>query len=147
MIEITRSVIDLGKVVESVVTPESGGINVFLGTTRNHSKEKRVRMLEYEAYEPMAVRTMEKLAEIAKERWHAHRVSIVHRVGKVPIGEASVAIAVSSAHREEAFKACKFVIDELKRVVPIWKREHFADGTVEWSQHSHEQPASAELEK
>lgn len=139
MIEITKSAIDVQKVIESVVTPESGGIDVFLGTTRNHSKGRNVDLLEYEAYEPMALKIMNRIAEQARQTWEVQNVSLVHRVGKVPVGEASVVIAVSSAHRDEAFRACRFVIDELKRVVPIWKREYFDDGSVEWSQQSHEQ--------
>ncbi len=145
MIEITKSAIDVQNVIASVVTPESGGIDVFLGTTRNHSNEKKVVMLEYEAYEPMALKMTEYIAEQAKQRWELHKVSIVHRVGRVPVGEASVVIAVSSSHRDEAFKACRFLIDELKRVVPIWKREHFEDGTAEWSLQTHEQSIFSEL--
>lgn len=127
-------------VIESVRTPESGGIDLFIGTTRNHSNGKKVAQLEYEAYEPMAIRTMEQISEQAKQTWDLHAASIVHRLGKVPVGEASVVIAVSASHREEAFKACRFLIDELKRVVPVWKREYFEDGSVWWSQYSDEQP-------
>ncbi len=144
MIEITTSNIDVQKVIESVAGPESGGIDVFLGTARNHSKGRTVVLLEYEAYEPMALNMMKKIAEQAQQKWDLHKASLVHRVGRVPLGEASVVIAVSSAHRDEAFRACRFLIDELKRVVPIWKREHFEDGTMEWSLASHEQTAVAE---
>ncbi len=139
MIAITASPIDLTMIVESVVTPESGGINIFVGTTRNHSRGKTVTALEYEAYESMALRKMQEIANQAQTSWEVQRVSMVHRVGRVPVGESSVVIAVSAAHRDEAFRACRFLIDELKRVVPIWKREYFADGTVEWSLHAHEQ--------
>jgi molybdopterin synthase catalytic subunit len=139
MIAITTSPIDLKVIFESVVTPESGGIDIFVGTTRNHSHGKTVTALEYEAYESMALRKMHEIANQAQQSWEVQRVSIVHRVGRVPVGESSVVIAVSAAHRDEAFRACRFLIDELKRVVPIWKREHFADGTVEWSLHKHEQ--------
>jgi molybdopterin synthase catalytic subunit len=139
MIAITASPIDLKMILESVVTPESGGMNIFVGTTRNHSHGKTVTALEYEAYESMALRKMQEIANQARTLWEVQRVSIVHRVGRVPVGESSVVIAVSAAHRDEAFRACRFLIDELKRVVPIWKREYFADGTVEWSLHAHEQ--------
>jgi molybdopterin synthase catalytic subunit len=139
MIAITASPIDLKMILESVVTPESGGMNIFVGTTRNHSHGKTVTALEYEAYESMALRKMQEIANQARTSWEVQRVSIVHRVGRVPVGESSVVIAVSAAHRDEAFRACRFLIDELKRVVPIWKREYFADGTVEWSLHAHEQ--------
>jgi len=139
MIAITASPIDLKMILESVVTPESGGMNIFVGTTRNHSHGKTVTALEYEAYESMALRKMQEIANQVRTSWEVQRVSIVHRVGRVPVGESSVVIAVSAAHRDEAFRACRFLIDELKRVVPIWKREYFADGTVEWSLHAHEQ--------
>ena len=138
MIKITSTTIDISEVIASVSRPQSGGMNVFIGTTRNHSHGKKVRRLDYEAYEPMALKMMERLVKQAGETWTID-ASIVHRIGSVPIGEASVVIAVSSAHRDDAFKASRFLIDELKRVVPIWKREHFDDGTVEWSRHTHEQ--------
>ena len=117
-------------------------MNIFIGMTRNHSHGKQVRVLEYEAYAPMALKTMERLSQQARETWDVRETSIVHRIGRVPIGEASVVIAVSSPHRDESFKACRFLIDELKRIVPIWKREYFEDGTVEWSRQSHEQVES-----
>lgn len=139
MIAITKSPIDLREVLASVVTPATGGINVFIGTTRDHSHGREVKALEYEAYEPMALKMMNEIADHAKQTWDVQKVSIVHRIGNVPIGESSIVIAVSAAHRDEAFRACRFLIDELKRVVPIWKREYFADGTVEWSQQTHEQ--------
>lgn len=141
MIAITKSPIDLQEVFESVVTPETGGVNIFVGATRNHTQTRAVTMLEYEAYEPMAVKMMNEIADQARQRWEVHSVSIVHRVGKVPVGESSVVIAVSAVHRDAAFQACRFLIDELKRVVPIWKREYFADGAVEWSLQTREQHA------
>lgn len=137
MNEITIHPIDIQKIIDSVVTPESGGIDVFIGTTRNHSKHRAVLYLEYEAYEPMALKTMNQIEQEARSKWQLHKVAIVHRIGKVDVGEASVAIAVSSAHRKEAFEACRFLIDTLKQTVPIWKREYFADGNIEWSQTSH----------
>lgn len=136
MREITSSAIDIARVIESVVTPESGGIDIFVGTTRDHSRGRRVLALDYEAYQPMALKIMERIEQEARDRWPLHKIGIVHRVGRVEIGEASVVIAVSSAHRNDAFEACRYVIDRLKQIVPIWKREFFADGTVEWSQHT-----------
>ena len=144
MIQITRSPISPEKVVEGVTTLRSGAVNAFIGTTRNHSRSRRVKWLEYEAYEPMALRMMEKIIQEAKTRWDIHEAAIVHRVGKVNVGEASVVIAVSSAHRDEAFQACRFLIDRLKQVVPIWKREFFEDGAIEWSLQSHEQKIETE---
>lgn len=133
MVSLTLNQIDIKSLVDGVTTPQSGGIDIFVGTTRNHAGGRSVKLLEYEAYEPMAVAIMERLETEAKKRWPVRKISIVHRLGKVPIGEASVVIAVSSAHRKEAFDACRFLIDTLKKEVPIWKREYFSDGTVEWS--------------
>ena len=133
MVSLTLNPIDIRSVVDGVTAPESGGIDVFVGTTRNHAGGRSVNLLEYEAYEPMAIAMMERLEAEARRRWTVNRIAIVHRLGKVPVGEASVVIAVSSAHRNEAFEVCRFLIDSLKKEVPIWKREHFTDGTVEWS--------------
>lgn len=133
MISLTLHPIDIGAAINQVITPTSGGLNVFIGTTRNHSFAREVKLLEYEAYEPMALHTIEQIEREAREKWPIHGVAIVHRLGRVPVGEASVVIAVSAAHRNEAFEACRFLIDTLKREVPIWKREHFVDGTSEWS--------------
>lgn len=137
MNEITIHPINIQKVIDSVTTPESGGIDIFIGATRNHSKHRPVLYLEYEAYEPMALKVIEQIEHEARGKWQLHKVAIVHRIGKVDVGEASVVIAVSSSHRKEAFEACRFLIDTLKKTVPIWKREYFADGTIEWSQSSH----------
>jgi len=133
MVSLTLNRINIKAVVDDVTTPESGGIDLFVGTTRNHARGRSVTLLEYEAYRPMAVGVMEQLEREAHRRWPLNRVAIVHRLGKVPVGEASVAIAVSSAHRKEAFEACRFLIDTLKKEVPIWKREYFSDGSIEWS--------------
>ncbi|MEX1138535.1 MAG: molybdenum cofactor biosynthesis protein MoaE [Bacteroidota bacterium] len=133
MVLLTSNPIDVQTVLKSVATPGSGGIDIFIGTTRDHSGGRAVTSLEYEAYEPMALREMERIERQARKKWPLEKVAIVHRLGSVPIGEASVVIAVSSAHRKQAFEACRFVIDALKKEVPIWKREHFADGTEEWS--------------
>ncbi len=122
MVQITRSKIDVNAILEAVTTAESGGIDIFVGTTRNHSNGRQVRLLTYEAYEPMALRIMAALEQEAEAVWPLHRVVVVHRVGDVPIGEASVVTAVSAAHRAEAFEACRFLIDRLKRDVPIWKK-------------------------
>ncbi|MEX2117742.1 MAG: molybdenum cofactor biosynthesis protein MoaE [Bacteroidota bacterium] len=137
MVSLTFDPINIQAILTNVTTPESGGIDIFIGTTRNHSGGRNVTLLEYEAYEPMAVRLMEQIEISAREKWPLQKVALVHRLGRVPVGEASVVVAVSSAHRKEAFEACRFLIDTLKKEVPIWKREYFADGTVEWSgQHS-----------
>ncbi len=136
MVEITRTTIDIQRLITFVTTPETGGIDIFIGSTRNHSGGRKVLALEYESYEPMALNVMQSLEADTHKRWPLQRIAIVHRIGKIAIGEASVVIAVSSAHRKEAFEACRFIIDELKKIVPIWKREYFADGSVEWSGQS-----------
>jgi molybdopterin synthase catalytic subunit len=130
MIKIVRGPIDLDEVLDSVKSPEAGAIDVFIGTTRNHSDGRKVVSLEYEAYEPMAVKLMEAIGAEARRRWGLDRFAIVHRVGRVEVGDASVVIAVSAVHRREAFEACRYVIDALKRDIPIWKKEVFLDGEV-----------------
>jgi molybdopterin synthase catalytic subunit len=130
MIELTEYPIDVPKLLEHVSHPAAGGVALFVGTARNHSHGKEVRWLEYETYLPMAVKTMTQIADEAATRWKLQAIAMVHRVGKVGIGEASIAIAVSSAHRNEAFEACRFAIDTLKKIVPIWKKEIYADGEV-----------------
>jgi molybdopterin synthase catalytic subunit len=127
MIQIIDKNIDVVELLASVSVPEAGGIDMFLGTTRNHSKGKKVIRLEYEAYSPMALRMMSEIESEIRKRWN---ISVVHRIGVVPVMEASVAIAVSAAHRKEAFEACRYAIDELKKRVPIWKKEIFEDGEV-----------------
>lgn len=133
MVALTNRPIDVAELISQLTAPESGGIDLFIGTTRNHANGRDVLRLEYEAFEPMAVEQMEHLERRARGRWPLHRVVIVHRLGIVPAGEASVVIGVSAGHRKEAFEACRFLIDTLKQEVPIWKREHFADGTIQWS--------------
>jgi molybdopterin synthase catalytic subunit len=130
MIQIVDKNIDIVELVASVIVPEAGGIDLFLGTTRNHSKGKKVIRLEYEAYSPMALKLMREIESEIRNRWNIHKISIVHRIGIVPVMEASIAIAVSASHRKEAFEACRYAIDELKKRVPIWKKEIFEDGEV-----------------
>ncbi|SHM15767.1 molybdopterin synthase catalytic subunit [Mucilaginibacter sp. OK098] len=112
------------------MSPESGGIDVFIGTVRNATKGKKVIKLEFEAYEPMAIAEMEKIAKQAFEKWPVQRVLIHHRTGVLEVGEVPVVIAVSAAHRAAAFDACRYIIDTLKQTVPIWKKEIFEDGEV-----------------
>jgi molybdopterin synthase catalytic subunit len=130
MIKIVQGPVDFDEILDSVKSPEAGAIDVFIGTTRNHSDGRKVLSLEYEAYEPMAIKLMEAVGVEARRRWGIDRLCIVHRVGKVEVGDASVVIAVSAAHRREAFEACRYVIDTVKRDIPIWKKEVFSDGEV-----------------
>jgi MoaE-MoaD fusion protein len=129
-IGIGREAIDLAALERTVAHPSAGAIVSFAGTTRRDNAGRNVLRLEYEAYEPMALSEMRKLALEAGERWEIVRIAIQHRVGVVEIGEISVAIAVAAAHRAEAFEACRFAIDRLKEIVPIWKKEYFEGGEV-----------------
>jgi molybdopterin synthase catalytic subunit len=113
-----------------VLTNETGGIVHFIGTVRNHTKDKKVLRLEFEAYEPMAILEMQKIADAALKQFAIDKIAIHHRTGTLQIGEIPVIIAVSSAHRGAAFAACQFAIDSLKETVPIWKKEFFEDGEV-----------------
>ena len=130
MFRITSERIAVERLVRAVRDPAAGAVVVFVGTTRNENVGRRVVRLEYEAYERMAVREMRALAAAATRRWRLRRVAMVHRIGRVPVGQASVAIAASSGHRTEAFTACRWLIDALKRIVPIWKREHYRGGVI-----------------
>jgi len=112
------------------MSPQSGGIDVFIGTVRDSTKGKSVIRLEFEAYEPMALKEMDKIAAQTFEKWPVQKLLIHHRTGILEVGEVPVIIAVSCAHREAAFEACRFVIDTLKQTVPIWKKEIFEDGEV-----------------
>jgi len=130
MIRLQAEPIDLAALVSAVRGDGAGAVALFLGTVRDANAGRRVLFLEYEAYEGMAEREMERIANDAVERFGVASVSIVHRTGRLEIGEASVAVAVASAHRAAALDACRYVIDTLKTRVPIWKREHFEGGAV-----------------
>jgi len=128
--QITRNQIDGARVVSDIKRHDDGAVAVFEGIVRNHSRGRRTLFLEYEAYEPMALKEMESLADQALARFQIRELAIVHRLGHLDIGETSVLIVVASAHRAAAFDACRWLIDTLKRTVPIWKKEHFEDGAV-----------------
>ena len=117
-------------IVPALEAPEDGAIVIFDGIVRNHSRGRRTLYLEYEAYESMALSKLEELAAGARQRFAVRSVALVHRLGRIEIGESSVLIAAYSAHRAAAFDACRWLIDTLKRTVPIWKKEHFEDGAV-----------------
>ncbi|MCR8556335.1 molybdenum cofactor biosynthesis protein MoaE [Mucilaginibacter sp. BJC16-A38] len=129
-IQIFSSPLNIQSSIDWIMSPESGGIDVFIGTVRNATKGKRVIRLEFEAYEPMAIAEMEKIAKQAFEKWPVQKILIHHRTGILEVGEVPVLIAVSAAHRAAAFDACRFIIDTLKQTVPIWKKEIFEDGEV-----------------
>jgi molybdopterin synthase catalytic subunit len=123
--------VDLGALVAAVQSSERGGIACFLGTVRNHHHGRDVLRLEYSAYAPMVEAECARIVAEAESRWDV-AIALRHRLGQLEIGEVAVAVVAASAHREEAFVACRYVIEELKGRVPIWKREFYADGSVEW---------------
>ncbi|MGD0271461.1 MAG: molybdenum cofactor biosynthesis protein MoaE [Candidatus Sulfotelmatobacter sp.] len=127
---IVRDAIDTAGVLARIKHGEDGAAVVFEGVVRNQTRGRRTLYLEYEAYEEMALAEMEKLAEQALKQFAVRDVALVHRLGRLEIGEASVLIVVASAHRAAAFDACRWLIDTLKRTVPIWKKEYFEDGAV-----------------
>ena len=125
---VTEQSIDTDALLAAVGDPGAGGTTLFVGTTRNENEGRVVERLEYEAYEAMAVEEMRRIGEEIARRWRVVAVAMVHRVGVVPVGQVSVAVAVSAAHREEAFAACRYGIDTLKATVPIWKKEFYQGG-------------------
>lgn len=128
--ELVRETIDTSRLIQHVRAPEDGAIVTFDGFVRNQSHNRPTLYLEYEAYESMALAKMREIGTQLHEGHRIHRVAIVHRLGRLEIGETSVFIAVSAPHRAAAFDACRFAIDTLKRTVPIWKKEYFEDGAV-----------------
>jgi molybdopterin synthase catalytic subunit len=122
--------IDLNEAYNYLQSPASGAVNLFVGTVRNHSHGKEVMKLVFEAYEAMALKEMNKIAEAAQEQWQLDRVVMIHAVGEKAPGEAVVITGTSSVHRKASFEACQFLIDELKKTVPIWKHEFFNDNSV-----------------
>ena len=129
-VQLTRERIDTAALMERMKRPEDGAVVVFDGIVRDNSRGRRTLYLDYEAYDAMARKQLEELASQALANFKVRDVAIVHRLGRLQIGETSVAIVVSSAHRGAAFDACRWVIDTLKKTVPIWKKEYFEDGAV-----------------
>jgi len=129
-VTIVREPIDTEAVVERLKRPADGAAVIFAGVVRDNTRGRRTLYLDYEAYEAMALKQMESLAVEARARFGVRGVSIVHRLGRLEIGETSVLIVVTAAHRGAAFEACRWIIDSLKKTVPIWKKEHFEDGAV-----------------
>ena len=131
MYRVTAEPLSADALAEAVTVPEAGGVTVFLGVVRDTTAGRRVVALEYEAHASMAEAKMKEIGEAVYRRWPGvKQVAMAHRVGRLAIGEPSVVIAVSAAHRRDAFEACHFAIDRLKETVPIWKREVFEDGAV-----------------
>jgi molybdopterin synthase catalytic subunit len=134
--QITRDPIDAQKISRQLLRAADGAICVFEGVVRNNSKGKRTLHLVYEGYETMALKKLEEIGIFVRQAWDIGCVAIIHRLGHLDIGETSVAVIVTSAHRRAAFDACHYAIDKLKKVVPIWKKEFFEDGEV-WIEGQH----------
>jgi molybdopterin synthase catalytic subunit len=130
--ELVTDPIDVARLVASAARADCGAVTLFLGTTRDHHDGRRVLRLSYEAYPPMALAALAALERAALERFAVASCRIVHRLGEVPIAEPSVAVVVAAAHRAPAFDACRWAMDELKRTVPIWKKEFYAEGGEGW---------------
>jgi molybdopterin synthase catalytic subunit len=128
MFKIVEEPISMEELIRAVEDPGAGAIVTFLGVVRDNNLGRKVHYLEYDAYPEMAVPAMERIAEEIRRRWDVIHIAIIHRVGRLEIGEASVGIAVSAAHRAEAFAACHYAIDRLKETVPIWKKEVWEGG-------------------
>jgi molybdopterin synthase catalytic subunit len=129
---LTEEIIIPGDLLKSVEHEEAGGIVLFLGTVRNQSEAGKVTEIIYEAYSSMAEKKLKEIEEEAKQRWPVREVRIVHRTGRLRVGEVSVGVAVSAPHRAEAFEACRHIIERIKRDLPIWKKERLAVGKDVW---------------
>ena len=127
---LVRDSIRISAIVHELTDPADGALVTFEGIVRNQARGKQVRYLEYEAYESMALTQMEVIVNSALAKWPIHRMALIHRLGRLEIGECSVLIAVTSEHRQAAFDACRYAIDALKEQVPIWKKEYYSDGAV-----------------
>lgn len=127
---ITAEPLDLAALITAVAAPDVGGIAAFLGVVRDHNQGRRVLHLVYEAYEPLAKRALQRILDEARQRWPSTLLAVHHRIGELAIGEVSVAIAAASPHRADAFAACRYAIERVKQIVPIWKHEYFEGGDV-----------------
>ncbi len=132
MIQLTREPIDYQAITENVRRNDCGAVVLFLGTVRDLTGDKVTVALDYEAYPAMAEKKMAEIEADTRKRWPVGDIALVHRLGHLDLGEVSVAVAVSCPHRSQAFEACRHAIDRLKELVPIWKKENWADGATEW---------------
>jgi molybdopterin synthase catalytic subunit len=139
---ITAAPLDHAALVKALDGSGIGAVATFFGLVRNHNAGRSVRYLEYEAYEPLAIKAFERIAAETATRWPSVRLALHHRIGRLGIGEASVAIAASSAHRADAFAACRYAIERVKQIAPIWKREFFDGGDV-WIEGATADPDNA----
>ncbi|HTI43536.1 MAG TPA: molybdenum cofactor biosynthesis protein MoaE [Vicinamibacterales bacterium] len=129
-VAVTSEPLDADALMALVGAEGDGAVVTFAGLVRDHNQGRRVQFLEYEAYEPLAVRALQRIVDEAKELWPSARLATHHRVGRLEIGEASILIAAASPHRADAFAACRYTIERVKQIVPIWKHEHFDGGDV-----------------
>lgn len=130
MVAVTAAPLDLPALAAAVAAAGDGAVASFAGLVRDHNQGRRVLFLEYEAYEPLAVKALARIVDEAHGAWPATRLALHHRIGRLEIGEASIIIAAASPHRADAFAACRYAIERVKQIVPIWKREHFDGGEV-----------------
>lgn len=131
-IQLTRDPIDAAALTEEVRTPQAGAVILFLGTVREMTEGRQTVALDYEGYPEMAIAQMHAVVDEAEACWEIERVTVVHRLGRLELGDISIAIALSCGHRQQAYEASRQIIDRLKQIVPIWKKEYWADGTTEW---------------
>ncbi len=136
MIEITAEPIDVQKIIAAASAEDCGALNVFLGTVRNHNRGKDVNRLEYDAYPAMASKMIQRIVDEAGEKWDVRKTAISHRTGVLAIGDVAVVIAVATPHRQDSFAACQYIIDRLKEIVPIWKKEVAVDGETWIDSHA-----------
>jgi molybdopterin synthase catalytic subunit len=129
-VAVTSQPLDSEALVARVNANGDGAVVTFAGLVRDHNQGRQVQFLEYEAYEPLAIRALQRIVDEAHELWPGARVAVHHRLGRLDIGEASIVIAAASAHRADAFAACRYTIERVKQIVPIWKREHFDGGDI-----------------
>jgi len=133
---ITADPLSVDEARKLVTSPSAGAISMFIGTTRDNFENKAVIRLEYEAYEPMAVREIKKICETIRGKWNVVHICVMHRLGLVAVTEASVVIAISSAHRKDSLEAVQYAIDLLKTTVPIWKKEMYENGDCSWKENT-----------
>ena len=129
-VAVTSAALDADALVALVGAQGDGAVVTFAGLVRDHNQGRHVQFLEYEAYEPLAVRALQRIVDEAKQLWPSARLAAHHRIGRLEIGEASIVIAAASAHRADAFASCRYTIERVKQIVPIWKLEHFEGGDV-----------------
>jgi molybdopterin synthase catalytic subunit len=132
VIQLTHDVIDYQRLTESVIRHDCGAVVLFHGTVRELTDGKRTAALDYDAYPAMAEKKLAEIEAETRARWPVGDLAIVHRLGHLGLGEVSVAVAVSCPHRGEAFEACRYAMDRVKAIVPVWKKENWADGSTEW---------------